>query len=131
LIDNIQSDDVSNGSRKATDVFAKILFAIFLCFAILAAEKFLIQFIAGKFHEKSYAERIQAQKFAMHTLTTLYRHSRDIPGRSDTMRDAPANKRPLSVNPKQFFKKAIKGVRFAATTTTTALGNVASEIAGR
>ena len=29
------------------------------------------------------------------------------------------------------MKKALKGVRAAATTTTTALGNVASEIAGR
>jgi hypothetical protein len=48
------------------------------------------------------------------------------------MRDGPGagSKRPLSVNPKQFFRKALKGVRFAATTTTTALGNVASEIAG-
>ena len=32
---------------------------------------------------------------------------------------------------KKIFKKAMRGVRAVATTTTTALGNVASEIAGR
>jgi uncharacterized protein (DUF2342 family) len=45
------------------------------------------------------------------------------------MRSGPDSKR-ASVNPRHFLKKALKGVRFAATTTTTALGNVASEIAG-
>ena len=37
----------------------------------------------------------------------------------------------MTMSPKKFLKKALKGVRNAATTTTTALGNVASEIAGR
>lgn len=36
----------------------------------------------------------------------------------------------MSMDPKRFFKKALKGVRTVATTTTTALGTVASEIAG-
>lgn len=81
-------------------------------------------------HSTAILERIAAQKFSVRTLTVLYRNSRDIPGRSDTMRNADG-KRSMSVNPKDFFKKALKGVRFAATTTTTALGNVASEIAGR
>jgi len=32
--------------------------------------------------------------------------------------------------PKQIIKQALKGFRYVATTTTTALGNVVSEIAG-
>jgi len=36
----------------------------------------------------------------------------------------------MTKDPRAFFKKALKGVRNAATSTTTALGNVASEIAG-
>ena len=36
----------------------------------------------------------------------------------------------MSVAPKKFLKRAFKGVKSAATTTTTALGTVASEIAG-
>jgi len=46
------------------------------------------------------------------------------------MYDGPSAKGHL-VDPRRFFKKAMKGVRMAATTTTTAFGNVASEIAGR
>ena len=34
---------------------AKLLFAFFLCAGLLVFEKFAIQWIAGKFHERSYA----------------------------------------------------------------------------
>lgn len=77
----------------------------------------------------SPVERIADQKFAVRVLSTLYRHSHDIPGRSDTLKDSHHEKRP-SIDPKRFFKRALKGVKVAATTTTTALGTVASEIAG-
>jgi hypothetical protein len=76
------------------------------------------------------AERIADQKFAVRALVTLYRHSSDIPGRTDTLAE-PTTSRRLSANPKRIFKKFRDGVRLAATTTTTALGNVASEITGR
>lgn len=75
-------------------------------------------------------ERIADQKFAVNALVTLYRHSSDIPGRTDTLRSGPAHKR-ATMDPRKFLKKALKGVRLAATTTTTAFGNVASEITGR
>ena len=76
-------------------------------------------------------ERIAEQKFAVRVLVTLYAHSTDTPGRSDTLRDGPADhKRKTMMNPQTIFKKALKGVRHAATTTTTVLGTVASEIAG-
>ncbi|KAI3618916.1 serine threonine protein kinase [Moniliophthora roreri] len=127
LIDNRQRDDVGEKSRNATDIIAKLLFGIFLCSAALLFEKFAIQWIAGKFHERSYAERIADQKFAVRSLVTLYRNSSDIPGRSDTLK---ADASDPVVKTRKFFKRALKGVRLAATTTTTALGNVASEIAG-
>ncbi|KAI0785645.1 Mechanosensitive ion channel-domain-containing protein [Abortiporus biennis] len=129
LINTRREPNISEGSASILTTIAKLLFAFFLCAALLAFEKFSIQWIAGKFHERSYAERITAQKFAVNVLVTLYRHSSDIPGRSDTLKDGPMNKR-ASVDPKKFFKAALRGVRSAATTTTTALGNVASEIAG-
>jgi hypothetical protein len=75
------------------------------------------------------AERIADQKFAIKSLVTLYRNSKDTPGRTGALNDDPAAKG--SAVPNLIFKKFRAGVRFAATTTTTALGNVASEIAGR
>ena len=130
LINDRQKSDASQSSVKVVDTAAKLFFGFFLCAAVLAFEKFAIQWIAGKFHERSYAERIQAQKFAVRTLVTLYRHSSDIPGRSDTLKDRDMTNKRATIDPKKFLKKALKGVRQAATTTTTALGNVASEIAG-
>ncbi|KAG6880320.1 hypothetical protein C0992_011069 [Termitomyces sp. T32_za158] len=74
-------------------------------------------------------DRIADQKFAVKSLVTLYRNSKDLAGRSDDLQDEPSKRG--SVDAKRFFKKFRQGVRMAATTTTTALGNVASEIAGR
>ncbi|KII92920.1 hypothetical protein PLICRDRAFT_103857 [Plicaturopsis crispa FD-325 SS-3] len=115
--DGSPSDSIINDAGKLLEAFA-------LCSGVLLFEKFSIQWIAGKFHERSYAERIADLKFGVRTLVTLYRHSSDIPGRSDTLRAHTRN------DSKSFFKKALKGVKVAATTTTTAFGNVASEIAG-
>jgi hypothetical protein len=79
-------------------------------------------------------ERIADQKFSIKVLTLLYRNSRDIPGRNDTLSSKAVggtkDKR-MSVDPRRLLKRALKGVKFAATTTTTALGNVASEMTGR
>ncbi|KAI0793816.1 Mechanosensitive ion channel-domain-containing protein [Fomes fomentarius] len=127
----LMQEGASPSDLAATKLIANILLPLMISACILFLEKILIQWIAGKFHERSYAERIMDQKFAMKVLVTLYTHSTDIPGRSDTLRDGPAGgKRKTLINPQKLFKKALKGVRTAATTTTTVLGNVASEIAG-
>lgn len=127
VIDTRQNSDATEKSVNVINLIGKLLFGIYLCAAVLLAEKFAIQWIAGKFHERSYAERIAGQKFAVRSLVTLYRHSSDIPGRSDTLKE---NTSKGIAAPKKFFKRAMKGMRTAATTTTSAFGNVASEIAG-
>ncbi|TBU64491.1 Mechanosensitive ion channel-domain-containing protein [Dichomitus squalens] len=130
----IRGQQHTDSSSQKTDIstLGKLLFGLFLSAALLFGEKVSIQWIAGKFHERSYAERIAEQKFAVKVLVTLYQHSTDIHWRSDTLRDGPQaeQKRKTMMNPQKIFKKALKGVRAAATTTTTVLGNVASEIAG-
>ncbi|KAF8906527.1 hypothetical protein CPB84DRAFT_1675669, partial [Gymnopilus junonius] len=117
---------VTGTKPAAIGVIAKLSFGVLICAGILLFEKFSIQWIAGKFHERSYADRIADQKFAVKTLVTLYRHSTDIPGRIDTL----GHLKETSVNPRLLFKKLREGVRFATTTTATVFGNVASEIAG-
>ncbi len=142
VIDSQQESNASDKSVRIINLIGRFLFGFYLCSAVLLGEKFAIQWIAGKFHERSYAgksrtrpsslslttpssaiERIADQKFAVRSLVTLYRHSSDIPGRSDTLKASHAKN--ASVNPKKIFKRAMKGVRIAATTTTTAFGNVA------
>ncbi|KAF7967435.1 hypothetical protein HWV62_34337 [Athelia sp. TMB] len=123
--------EVKNKSDSVISLMTKLLFGILLCSAVLLAEKLMIQVIATKFHEQSYADRIANQKFAVKVLVTLYRNSNDIPGRSDTLTAAHAHKNANSHDPRRFIRQALKGVKLAATTTTTAFGNVASEIAGQ
>lgn len=54
VIDNNQHTD-GQKSINAVDLIAKLLFAFFLCAGILFFEKIAIQWIAAKFHERSYA----------------------------------------------------------------------------
>ncbi|KAJ6499912.1 Mechanosensitive ion channel-domain-containing protein [Mycena vitilis] len=126
LINSRQSSTASSSAIKIIDLGQKLFFAFFLCAAVLLFEKFAIQWIAGKFHEKSYSERIADQKFAVKSIVTLYTHSRNV-SRPDALHSESARD---FLNPKNFLKRALKGVRSAATTTTTAFGNVASEITG-
>lgn len=65
----------------------------------------------------------------MKVLVVLYSHSSENSGQGDASKGEEAKM--AAVDPRRFIKKALQGVRMAATTTTTALGNVASEIAGR
>ncbi|KAJ6586941.1 Mechanosensitive ion channel-domain-containing protein [Mycena vulgaris] len=126
LINGRQLPTASISSIKIIDLGQKLFFAFMLCAAVLLFEKFSIQWIAGKFHERSYSERIADQKFAVKSLVTLYRNSKHV-ARPDALS---ANSAKDVLNPKRFFKQALRGVRTAAKTTTTAFGNVASEITG-
>ena len=100
-----------------------------LCSAILLGEKVAIQAIASQFHERSYADRIEEQQRNARTLVTLYAHSTDQVGRSDTLHDNPDSKSTL-VDSEKVLKNILKGVKGVAQTTTHAFGNIASEIVG-
>ena len=52
---NIHKVNAGAESIAAISLLARLLFALFLCAAALLFEKFSIQWIAGKFHERSYA----------------------------------------------------------------------------
>ncbi|KDR75887.1 hypothetical protein GALMADRAFT_68503 [Galerina marginata CBS 339.88] len=128
VIDSRQAANASPKSVQAIKFINKLFFGFLICAGILLFEKFSIQWIAGKFHERSYAERIADQKYAVRTLVALYRNSIDIPGRSDTL--GYNHLKESAVNPMRLLKKFREGVRYATTTTATVFGNVASEIAG-
>lgn len=118
-------------SRNNLTTIANILFALFLCSIVYAVEKLVVQLIAFQFHQDSYEDRLKEQKFNLKTLVTLYINSRDIPGRTDTLIDSASGKTKASKAPKIAIRKALRGLKSVAETTTTALGNVASEMAGQ
>lgn len=55
LIDSRQESTASTKSKSIISFLSKLMFGVFLCAAVLLFEKFSIQWIAGKFHEKTYA----------------------------------------------------------------------------
>jgi len=55
LVDNRQDKNASPKSKNIIDFIGKFLFGIYLCVALLLFEKFSIQWIASRFHERSYA----------------------------------------------------------------------------
>lgn len=55
LILTRQESTADTNDQDIIKLIAKLLFAVFLCAAVLLGEKFAIQWIAGKFHERSYA----------------------------------------------------------------------------
>ena len=130
IINNYQGDQ-SSDSRENLTVVSSLLFGLLLSTLVLGGEKLIIQLIALQFHRDSYADRIQEQKFNVRCLTTLYINSHDIPGRTDTLRDDQSGKTGRSQMTIVAVRKALKGLREVAQTTTTALGNVASEMAGQ
>ncbi|WVF70531.1 hypothetical protein IAT40_005322 [Kwoniella sp. CBS 6097] len=131
IIINHYIGDQAGTSRSNLTIIANILFGLFLCSLVLAAEKLLVQLIALQFHQDSYEDRLKEQKFNLKALTSLYTNSHDIPGRSDTLSDAASGKTKASQVPRVAIRKALRGLKDVAQTTTTALGNVASEMAGQ
>ncbi|WVQ85247.1 hypothetical protein IAT38_007412 [Cryptococcus sp. DSM 104549] len=131
LIINHYTGSSDSSSKSNLTTVANIFFGIFLCSIVLCGEKLIVQLIALQFHQDSYEDRLKEQKFNVKALTYLYTNSHDIPGRTDTLTDAASSKTKGAQIPKVALRKALRGLREAAQTTTTALGNVASEMAGQ
>lgn len=55
LVDSRLENNASPKSRNIIAFIGKFLFGLYLCAALLLFEKFSIQWIAAKFHERSYA----------------------------------------------------------------------------
>jgi len=113
-------------SRNALTIVGRVTFGLVLSSGVLLVEKFFIQWVAFKFHQRSYAERIAHQKAQVECLVVLYRNSKNIDG----LNGSQTPKSAAAINPAKLLKTALKGVRRTAETTTTAFGNMASEIAG-
>ncbi|KAF9520315.1 hypothetical protein BS47DRAFT_1446349, partial [Hydnum rufescens UP504] len=116
-------------SKSSLFTVGRLAFGIMLSSIILFFEKYCIQLVAYRFHERSYADRIAEQKRILECLVILYRNSTDM-NRSDTLHNPHPSQGGSSLHPGRFLKSALKGVKRTAETTTTAFGNMASEIAG-
>ncbi|KAM0750465.1 hypothetical protein T439DRAFT_381144 [Meredithblackwellia eburnea MCA 4105] len=116
-----QVDASANQWEAEFTMFRRALMAIFIVLMILLGEKLAIQVIAYHFHARSYADRIESQKFCIKILSTLYLNSSD---------KVPFDTGSIKSYKRQGLKSALKATKRAAQTGVTIIGTVASEIAG-
>ncbi|KAL1955883.1 hypothetical protein VTO42DRAFT_7956 [Malbranchea cinnamomea] len=120
-----------DGSRAAKDwevVVNKIIIAFFVGFTLNFVEKIIIQLIAMSFHMRTYADRIEINKFQIGSLTKLYAYSkqkisiedREFEESGGTTRSSGAK------TPMQYADKAQR----VARETLNRIGDVAGAVAG-
>ena len=68
----------------------KVLVTFFVAAILNFVEKIIIQLIAISFHLRTYADRIELNKFQIGSLTKLYKHSKDKIAMEDSEFEAPS-----------------------------------------
>ncbi|KAG9293212.1 hypothetical protein G9A89_010549 [Geosiphon pyriformis] len=113
---------------KWQDTMNKILAVLFIASGIIALEKLLLQVVAVKFHETTYQERIAVSKHQVSVLTVLYTafKKRLRQSSNDNLTSTLNSRGAQNIN----LTKFISQTKNALEKTTSALGQIASEITG-
>lgn len=85
---HVNGDKTTKDWEKQTN---KVLVSFFVAATLNFAEKILVQLIAISFHLRTYADRIELNKFQIGSLTKLYKYSKEKLSMSDKEFDAPSN----------------------------------------
>jgi len=104
----------------------KVIISLFVALILNFVEKILIQLIAISFHLRTYADRIEVNKFQISSLAKLYEFSKKKIDVSDDEFQEKSGTASGARTPGQFAKQAQKGTQEAFK----ALGDVAGRIAG-
>lgn len=124
-----------DGDRTTRDwerVVNKIIISIFVGFILNFIEKIIIQLIAISFHLRTYADRIEINKFQIGSLTKLYAYSKQMITMSDEDFEERKEKRTSGVKtPMQYAGRAQKAARSALNKFGDVAGAVAGDFTGR
>ncbi|KAI9819526.1 MAG: hypothetical protein M1827_006975 [Pycnora praestabilis] len=110
----------------------KILVSIFVGGILNFAEKIIIQLIAISFHLRTYADRIELNKFQIGSLTKLYQYSKEKIAMedSDFEEGGPSGPGSGARTPMQYIEKAHKNAREAFSKVGDVAGKVAGDFTG-
>ncbi|CZS89190.1 hypothetical protein WAI453_010358 [Rhynchosporium graminicola] len=124
------------GGNKATlpweTTVNKIIISIFVGLTLNFFEKIIIQLIAISFHLRTYADRIEINKFQIQSLVKLYVYSKEKIAMQDS--DFEVGKTGPSSGartPMQYVNKAQKNARQAFNKVGDVAGKVAGDFAGQ
>ncbi|RLM01997.1 hypothetical protein CFD26_109074 [Aspergillus turcosus] len=128
--------DGNTGTRSWENTVNKIIISIFVWTILNLIEKIIIQLIAISFHLRTYADRIEINKFQIGSLTKLYDFSKaKIEADDDEFEEkndqsGSGTKTPLRV-PIQYAGKAQRMAKGALNRVTDVAGAVAADFTGR
>ncbi|MCJ1465666.1 hypothetical protein MMC07_004285 [Pseudocyphellaria aurata] len=111
----------------------KIIISLFIGATLNLVEKIVIQLIAISFHLRTYADRIEINKFQIGSLTKLYEYSKEKITMDDSEFEEGGQSGPASGarTPMQYFDKAQKKSRNVLSKVGDAAGKVAGDFTGR
>ncbi|KAI9869999.1 MAG: hypothetical protein M1830_004847 [Pleopsidium flavum] len=111
----------------------KIIVSIFVGTTLNLVEKVIIQLIAISFHLRTYADRIELNKFQIGSLTKLYQYSKEkiVMDDSDFEEGLPSKPGSGTRTPMQYLDKAQKNAREALNKVGDAAGVVAGDFTGK
>ena len=120
-----------NKTTRSWEVSAnKVLVSCFIGVICVFAEKIIIQLIAISFHLRTYADRIELNKFQINSLTKLYQFSKDKIAMEDKEFEEPSGQASGTRTPAQLVKEAQKGTMQAFRQFGDIAGKVAGDFTG-
>ncbi|KAJ5081148.1 hypothetical protein N7456_013386 [Penicillium angulare] len=120
-----------NGSRSWQNTVNKLIIVVFVWTILNLIEKVIIQLIAISFHLRTYADRIEINKFQIGSLTKLYDWSRDrIEENDDAFQEKTADQTPTGAKtPLHYAGMAHRKAKGAVKKVGNKVGDVAGAVA--
>ncbi|KAF2277511.1 uncharacterized protein EI97DRAFT_295950 [Westerdykella ornata] len=124
-----------DGNRSVRDwerTMNKVLVSIFVGAILNFVEKIIIQLIAISFHLRTYADRIELNKFQIASLTKLYTFSKEKIEVDDSEFEEKTDKAPSGARtPAKLVKEAQKSTKHVFSKFGDIAGKVAGDFTGR
>lgn len=109
----------------------KVLVSIFVGAILNFVEKIIIQLIAISFHLRTYADRIEINKFQIGSLVKLYAFSKEKIAMEDSEFEAPSGPGSGARTPGQYLAEAQKTTKEAMNKFGDVAGKIAGDFTGR
>jgi hypothetical protein len=119
------------GDVKWTKTVNKIIVSLFVGAILNFIEKIIIQLIAISFHLRTYADRIDINKFQISNLVKLYIHSKERITMEDSEFDLNTKTSSGARTPMAYVNKAGKTTRHVLTKVGDVAGKVAGDFTGK
>ncbi|KAI5857715.1 Mechanosensitive ion channel-domain-containing protein [Tricharina praecox] len=107
-----------------------VLLCLFIATTLNLAEKIIIQLIAISFHMRTYADRIELNKFQISSLAKLYKHAKQMERDFGEMNEKVAQ-RNGAVTPKVALLQARQGAQRAFLQIGDVVGKIAGDFTGK